>query len=209
MAEFEEKKLEVVAPEGYEIDRENSTLECIRFKKRATSVVVDGNHPKFKVGDIITDDGVNNYRVMLTPKPGATICYKLCGVESLRRHDRRAEFYKTQPTVEKNYRKAPGYSLDHDELKEMGLYGFLQKLQRLQRNLANVADSQIEWRRDQEMTMFTITSWPTNTDTKLRVYKFPWYGSKECVDQFTKMLDEISEYLDIPRDQLVKWSFSD
>ena len=208
MAEFEEKKLEVVAPEGYEIDRENSTLECIRFKKRATSVVVDEKHPKFKVGDIITD-GVNKYRVMLVPKPGATICYKLCGVESLRRHEGRAEFYRTQPTVEKNYRKAPGYSLDHDVLKETGLHEFLQRLQRLQRNLANVADSQIECRRDQEMTMFTITSWPTSTDTRLRMYKFPWYDRKECVGQFNKMLGEISEYLDIPRDQLNRWALSD
>lgn len=29
---METKELKIQAPEGYEIDRENSTLECIKFK---------------------------------------------------------------------------------------------------------------------------------------------------------------------------------
>ena len=45
----EEKVLNVVAPEGYEIDRENSTLECIKFRKK-------WNGPKFKKGDVVVDN---------------------------------------------------------------------------------------------------------------------------------------------------------
>jgi hypothetical protein len=31
-----EKEIKIVPPEGYEIDRENSTLECIKFKEKKT-----------------------------------------------------------------------------------------------------------------------------------------------------------------------------
>lgn len=31
---MKEKELKIIPPEGYEIDRENSTLECIKFKKK-------------------------------------------------------------------------------------------------------------------------------------------------------------------------------
>lgn len=31
---MEQKELKIVPPEGYEIDRENSTFECIKFKKK-------------------------------------------------------------------------------------------------------------------------------------------------------------------------------
>lgn len=31
---MEEKELKIIPPEGYEIDKENSTLECIKFKKK-------------------------------------------------------------------------------------------------------------------------------------------------------------------------------
>lgn len=31
---MEQKEIKIVAPKGYEIDRENSTLECIKFKKK-------------------------------------------------------------------------------------------------------------------------------------------------------------------------------
>lgn len=31
---MENKELKIIPPEGYEIDRENSTLECIKFKKK-------------------------------------------------------------------------------------------------------------------------------------------------------------------------------
>ena len=47
----EEKTLKVVVPEGYEIDMQNSTLECIRFRKK-------WNGPKFKKGDVVVDDSV-------------------------------------------------------------------------------------------------------------------------------------------------------
>lgn len=45
----EEKVLNVVAPEGYEVDEENSTFECIKFRKK-------WNGPKFKKGDVVVND---------------------------------------------------------------------------------------------------------------------------------------------------------
>ena len=36
---METKELKIQVPEGYEIDKENSTFECIKFKKKAISFV--------------------------------------------------------------------------------------------------------------------------------------------------------------------------
>lgn len=36
---METKELKVLVPEGYEIDKENSTFECIKFKKKSISFV--------------------------------------------------------------------------------------------------------------------------------------------------------------------------
>jgi len=33
-----EKEVKIIPPEGYEIDKENSTLECIKFKPKASDV---------------------------------------------------------------------------------------------------------------------------------------------------------------------------
>lgn len=36
---METKEINIVAPQGYEIDKENSTFECIKFKKNLTKEV--------------------------------------------------------------------------------------------------------------------------------------------------------------------------
>lgn len=73
-----DKELKIIPPEGYEIDRENSTLECIRFKPiapiwRNEVSLIDG----YFIGDDsdiikISTDGVynttNNYNVFATEK---------------------------------------------------------------------------------------------------------------------------------------------
>lgn len=33
------KELKVQVPEGYEIDKENSTFECIKFKKKSVTIM--------------------------------------------------------------------------------------------------------------------------------------------------------------------------
>lgn len=35
---MEQKEIKITVPEGYEIDKENSTFECIKFKKKALGV---------------------------------------------------------------------------------------------------------------------------------------------------------------------------
>lgn len=36
---METKELKVLVPDGYEIDKENSTFECIRFKKKSVTIM--------------------------------------------------------------------------------------------------------------------------------------------------------------------------
>lgn len=36
---METKELKIQVPEGYEIDKENSTFECIRFKKKSVTIM--------------------------------------------------------------------------------------------------------------------------------------------------------------------------
>ena len=36
---METKEFKIQVPEGYEIDKENSTFECIKFKKKSISFV--------------------------------------------------------------------------------------------------------------------------------------------------------------------------
>lgn len=54
---METKEVKVTIPEGYEIDKENSTFECIKFKRKVVP-------PKFKVGDrvkIVSKESLNTY----------------------------------------------------------------------------------------------------------------------------------------------------
>lgn len=57
---MEQKEIKITVPDGYEIDTENSTFECIKFKKKALTyddiarTLFDGNPVHFitKFGDI-------------------------------------------------------------------------------------------------------------------------------------------------------------
>lgn len=73
---METKELKIISPEGYEIDKENSTFECIKFKPivkrwRDTSPKVDGY---FINGNVITrvcpNDtwDINNHDIFATRK---------------------------------------------------------------------------------------------------------------------------------------------
>lgn len=57
---MEQKEIKITVPEGYEIDKENSTFECIKFKKKVLTyddvakALFDGNGVNYitKFGDI-------------------------------------------------------------------------------------------------------------------------------------------------------------
>lgn len=36
------KEIKITVPEGYEIDKENSTFECIKFRKKVLTYIVGG-----------------------------------------------------------------------------------------------------------------------------------------------------------------------
>ena len=56
------KEIKIQIPEGYEIDKENSTFECVKFKPIKKNItyedVCNKLFSKDKVGFYITDDGV-------------------------------------------------------------------------------------------------------------------------------------------------------
>lgn len=41
VADMEKKEMKIIAPEGYEIDKENSTFECIKFKPKKKALTYD------------------------------------------------------------------------------------------------------------------------------------------------------------------------
>ena len=51
-----EKELKINVPDGYEIDRENSTLECIKFKKKEGDTPWKDGYPKEITGYYISTD---------------------------------------------------------------------------------------------------------------------------------------------------------
>ena len=53
-----EKEVKIVPPDGYEIDKENSTLECIKFRE-----VKNDKNPFRKNIDQNTLNGLNNHLV--------------------------------------------------------------------------------------------------------------------------------------------------
>ena len=72
-----EKELKIVPPEGYEIDKENSTLECIKFKplikrwrddysKSISGYIIDNNSIIYKRTNIT--NGSSNYNLFATKK---------------------------------------------------------------------------------------------------------------------------------------------
>lgn len=54
---MEKKELKVQAPEGYEIDKENSTLECIRFKPIKEDITYNAICRKLDFNYYINGDG--------------------------------------------------------------------------------------------------------------------------------------------------------
>ena len=72
-----EKEIKIIPPEGYEIDKENSTLECIKFKplikrwrddysKSISGYVIDNNSIIHKRSNITNGD--SNYNLFATEK---------------------------------------------------------------------------------------------------------------------------------------------
>ena len=51
-----EKEIKINVPEGYEIDRENSTFECIKFKKKEEDTPWIDGFPKEITGYFISND---------------------------------------------------------------------------------------------------------------------------------------------------------
>lgn len=70
-----EKEVKIVPPEGYEIDRENSTLECIKFKPVAKKWRDDTNtiagyyvSDLSKIVKVVCGNNSYNYNVFATEK---------------------------------------------------------------------------------------------------------------------------------------------
>lgn len=74
---METKEVKIVPPEGYEIDKENSTLECIKFKpitkswrddysKSIDGYVIDINSVIYKLNNVT--NGSSNYNLFATKK---------------------------------------------------------------------------------------------------------------------------------------------
>lgn len=74
---METKEVKIVPPEGYEIDKENSTLECIKFKpitkswrddysKSVSGYVIDINSIIYKRNNVT--NGSSNYNLFATEK---------------------------------------------------------------------------------------------------------------------------------------------
>lgn len=59
---METKEVKIQIPEGYEIDKENSTFECIKFKSIKKNItyedVCNKLFSKDKVGFYITESGI-------------------------------------------------------------------------------------------------------------------------------------------------------
>lgn len=74
---METKEVKIVPPEGYEIDKENSTLECIKFKpitkswrddysKSISGYVIDINSIIYKRNNVT--NGSSNYNLFVSKK---------------------------------------------------------------------------------------------------------------------------------------------
>lgn len=62
---METKQLKITPPEGYEIDKENSTFECIKFKKKVTNItyadIVDRLFSNNKIFYTVGNGGISSY----------------------------------------------------------------------------------------------------------------------------------------------------
>lgn len=62
---MEQKELKIVPPEGYEIDNENSTFECIKFKKVKNGLTIE------KVHNALEEEGIWHHVVYVCEKSGS------------------------------------------------------------------------------------------------------------------------------------------
>lgn len=65
-----EKEIKIVPPEGYEIDKEHSTFECIKFKEKAKLNVITSRNSR---GLYCEDVSINNhwaFTIMKTESEG-------------------------------------------------------------------------------------------------------------------------------------------
>ena len=92
-----EKELKIVPPEGYEIDKENSTLECIKFKplikrwrddysKSISGYIIDNNSIIYKRTNI--SNGSSNYNLFATKKQ-AKSAFAMAQISQIMANDER------------------------------------------------------------------------------------------------------------------------
>lgn len=118
---METKEVKIQVPEGYEIDKENSTFECIKFKPMKKNItykeVCDNLFSKNKCGFFITDSGgidnsIIDYYAM--DKNNATNKKQLERVLALNQLLNIAEYYNKQnPKQGEN-----PYCITFDEVNE-------------------------------------------------------------------------------------------
>lgn len=96
---METKELKIQAPKGYEIDKENSTFECIRFKPIKKDITYDDVCNKlFKIGYYLNSRGeilyATNYAINVkTDKNNATNRKQLERILALNQLLNIAEYY--------------------------------------------------------------------------------------------------------------------
>jgi hypothetical protein len=127
------KEIKITVPEGYEIDKENSTFECIKFKKKAISYkdicqsMADANDGFYYIaGSIITHDDrkdYNNFYIV-----GAPSYYQMKRIVALNKLMNVAE-YLNETTLDWNNDNQTKWYIyyDHEEdVLELGCNGFIQ-----------------------------------------------------------------------------------
>lgn len=116
------KEVKITVPEGYEIDKENSTFECIKFKKKAISYkdicrsMTDADDGFYYIsGSVITHDDRKHYNDFW--KVGAPSYNQIAQIVALNKLMNAAAYLNTQK-IDWSDRDNPKFAIGYSHINK-------------------------------------------------------------------------------------------